>query len=252
MAAMDDLGLTDQLRRRAVDQGWPLDGWHAGIRVEVAGGLDAAGGPGGVDAAALRRDVLAALHRSGVGQALAVEHGDGIAAWLTSRQQPTAQQVVDVARRLRGAQRHLRGIVPSRMGVGSVHRGPDGLAQSMSEAADAARLASNRAESGYVVHVDRLGLAQLLLAWTATDTFTPAAAALLRPLIDVPGDLVATLAAYLDCESSVVEAAAILGVHRNTVAARIARIEELLDVDLGNGDDRLALHLACRSIGGQP
>jgi len=38
----------------------------------------------------------------------------------------------------------------------------------------------------------------------------------------------------------------VLGVHRNTVAARLRRVEELLTVDLGNPDDRLALHLACR------
>ena len=38
-----------------------------------------------------------------------------------------------------------------------------------------------------------------------------------------------------------------LGVHRNTVGARIARIEALLGVDLSVPDDRLALHLACRT-----
>jgi PucR family transcriptional regulator, purine catabolism regulatory protein len=67
-------------------------------------------------------------------------------------------------------------------------------------------------------------------------------------LRDLPGDLIRTLAAYLDAESSLAETAAVLGVHRNTVAARIARIESVLGVDLGHRDERLALHLACRTV----
>ncbi|MER5394466.1 helix-turn-helix domain-containing protein [Saccharopolyspora sp. NPDC002686] len=57
------------------------------------------------------------------------------------------------------------------------------------------------------------------------------------------------MAAYLDAESSIAETAAVLGVHRNTVAARIERIERLLAVDLHHRDERLALHLACRAVG---
>ncbi|NUR90911.1 MAG: helix-turn-helix domain-containing protein, partial [Nonomuraea sp.] len=63
-------------------------------------------------------------------------------------------------------------------------------------------------------------------------------------------DLVETLTVYLEAESSLIEAAAVLGVHRNTIARRVARIEQLLGVDLADPDTRLALHLACRVIGG--
>ena len=69
----------------------------------------------------------------------------------------------------------------------------------------------------------------------------------MAPLLGQPGDLVKTLAAYLDSESSLADTAAILGIHRNTVSARIARIVSLLGVDLAVPDDRLALHLACRT-----
>jgi hypothetical protein len=51
---------------------------------------------------------------------------------------------------------------------------------------------------------------------------------MLEPLREQPGDLLATLTAYLDAESSLTETAAVLGVHRNTVTARIARAQELL------------------------
>lgn len=49
-------------------------------------------------------------------------------------------------------------------------------------------------------------------------------------------------------ESSLVETAAVLGVHRNTVADRISRIQRKLSLDLTDPETRLALHLACRSL----
>lgn len=98
------------------------------------------------------------------------------------------------------------------------------------------------------MHVDRLGIGQLLLGWTRTDTFLQAARSMLEPLRDQPGDLLNTLTAYLDAESSLTETAAVLGVHRNTVTARITRAQELLGMELTDPDERLALHLACRSV----
>lgn len=97
------------------------------------------------------------------------------------------------------------------------------------------------------MQVDRLGLSQLLLAWTRTETFGPAASSLLTPLQDEPA-LLATLSAYLQAQSSIAETAAILGVHRNTVTARISKAVELLGIDLGDPDERLAVQLACRSV----
>lgn len=129
-----------------------------------------------------------------------------------------------------------------------MHRGAGGLARTLGEAGDAARLAAERTTSGRFVHVDRLGLGALLLAWTRTDTFLPAARSMLEPLQGRPGDLLTTLTAYLDAESSLTETAAVLGVHRNTVATRIERVRHVLGVDLADPDERLALHLACRSV----
>ena len=55
------------------------------------------------------------------------------------------------------------------------------------------------------------------------------------------------LVRVLDAESSLAETAAVLGIHRNTVSARITKIQQLLGVDLTNPNERLALHLACRT-----
>ena len=73
----------------------------------------------------------------------------------------------------------------------------------------------------------------------------PAAQSLLAPL---DPELLQTLAAYLDNESTLAATAAALGLHLNTVAGRVGRIQELLGVDLDDPDVRLAVHLACRAI----
>ncbi|PRX50415.1 DNA-binding PucR family transcriptional regulator [Prauserella shujinwangii] len=228
----------DDLRRRAADAGWRLGGWHVGIRI---------GTTSAVDNVARGAEVTRALRAVDI-DAIVVEHGDGWTAWITVDEEPTATRVRALGKRLRAAHHELRATMGAHMGVGRPHAGPDGLAATVAEASDAARLAATRPESGTFLHVDQLGMAQLLLEWTRTDTFEPAARALLAPLRGQPGDLVRTLATYLDAESSITETAAVLGVHRNTVAARIERVERELGVDLRHRDERLALHLACRTV----
>ncbi|WP_232667347.1 PucR family transcriptional regulator [Pseudonocardia sp. TRM90224] len=225
-------------RRRALDAGWQLEGWHIGIRIDV---------PASVEPVAIRPEVLRAFDTAQI-RALVVEQGTGWGAWTTFAEEPAPAELQRHATAARRAQSLLRSSLPSAMGVGRVQRGVAGLARTLGEAGDAARLAATRSSSGYFVHVDRLGLGQLLLAWTRTDTFLPAARSMLEPLRDQPGNLLRTLTAYLDAESSLTETAAVLGVHRNTVAARMARAQELLGVDLVDPDERLALHLACRSV----
>jgi hypothetical protein len=64
-----------------------------------------------------------------------------------------------------------------------------------------------------------------------------------EPLLARP-DLVGTARAYLDRAGNVARAAADLGIHRQTLYYRLARIEELTGFDLADGRDRLTLHLA--------
>ena len=226
------------LRRRAAASGWPLDGWHVGVHVSTGEAVDNAG---------LRADALAAFAAAGT-ELVLVEQDDGWTGWWTAPREPSAEQVRALAASLRTAHRDLQESTHCATGVGRPHPGPGGIAATLAEASDAARLAGNRPERGRFLHVDQLGVAQTLLAWTRTSTFEPAAQTLLAPLGPPDGELVRTLAAYLDAESSVTETAAVLGVHRNTVAARTARVEQLLHVDLGDPDQRLALHLACRAL----
>lgn len=225
--------------RRALELGWRVEGWHIGIRIVTRAD---------VDLVAMRYEIVEALRGEGL-DADVVEQSDGWAAWLTFELQPTLAEVTAAVQGVRRAQLRWNDDFPTHVGVGRVLHGPSGITSSLSEAGDAARLAGSRPQSGHFLHVDRLGLAQLLLAWTQTDTFQPAALELLAPLREQKtGDLLRTLSSYLDAESSIVETASVLGIHRNTVAERIQRVQRILAVDLQDAETRLALHLACRTV----
>jgi len=226
-----------ELRQRAAAAGWPLSGWHVGVRVRTGSATDVAG---------LRHEVVRRCDEVGL-QLVVVEHGDGWSGWWSTERSPSAVEVRQLAVRFRRLHDALRRLTGCATGVGRPHHGPAGVAQTLSESADAALLAAGRADQERFLHVDQLGVAQTLLAWTRTETFEPAARSLLEPLL-ADASLVRTLGAYLDSESSLAETAAVLGVHRNTVAQRVARIERLLGVSLSDHEQRLALQLACRAV----
>ncbi|MBL1101487.1 PucR family transcriptional regulator [Streptomyces coffeae] len=227
-----------ETRRRAADLGWRLDGWHIGVRIGV---------PPDVEVLGRTADVAAALRGEDL-EAVVVEYGDGWSGWVTLDAEPTADQVRQLSQAIRHAHARLRQRIDAHVGVGRPEAGPPGIARTVAEADDAARLAVGRPETGRFLQVDSLGMAQLLLGWGRTETFIPAAHTMLTPLRNQPGDLIRTLGTYLDSESSLNETAAVLGVHRNTVASRVDRIKNLLGVDLQDRDERLALHLACRAV----
>jgi sugar diacid utilization regulator len=226
----------DQLKRRAADVGWRLDGLHVAFHIAALGHVDLL----------QHTDAVAAAIAAEYVEATLVERGDGWSAWTTSGTGPGQDANRDLLASLGRVRHRLNTRFDSAIGVGRAYADSAGLTRSLAEAWDAARLARGRQHTSRLVHIDRLGLAQLLVAWAGTETFAPTAARLLEPLASQPGDLVATLSSYLDAGGSVADTAAILGIHRNTVATRLRRIEDLVTVDLHNPDDRLALHLACR------
>ena len=206
----------------ASEIGWRLDGWHVAFHIAALGRVDLLRHTDAVAAALAAERVEATL----------VERGDGWSGWTTARAEPDQDAGRDLLAALRKVRRRLAGRFDCAIGVGRAHPDAPGLTRSLAEAWDASRLARDGPQTGRLVHIDRLGLAQLLTAWASSETFAPAAARLLEPLESQPGDLIATLAAYLDAGGSAADTAAVLGVHRNTVAARLRRVEELLTVDL--------------------
>ncbi len=79
---------------------------------------------------------------------------------------------------------------------------------------------------------------------SATDYCRSVLSALTRYDAAHSTDLVHTLRTYFRCNGNVLKSAEALFLHRNSVLYRLARIEELLEVDLKDSQDRLTLHLA--------
>lgn len=91
----------------------------------------------------------------------------------------------------------------------------------------------------------------MLLEWYASDSARTSVREQLAPLERLGAaraeTAIRTLAAYLDEQGSVVRTAQKLHLHRNAVTYRLRRITDLLQADLTDADQRLALQLACRA-----
>ncbi len=94
----------------------------------------------------------------------------------------------------------------------------------------------------------RTEIGQLLLSMRGTPELMRFSDERLGPLLDLPGDrgrdLLDTLEVFLHSLGRKTEAAAELEIERQSLYHRLSRIEEILDVDLKDGDTVLALHLA--------
>ncbi|NDZ69292.1 PucR family transcriptional regulator, partial [Streptomyces cyaneofuscatus] len=123
--------------------------------------------------------------------------------------------------------------------------GLDALPASWREATAAARAARAETRLGPVARWSAIGPYRLLTALpgTGTDPADPAVAALLTPLHK---ELAHTAEVFLDCAGQASRTAAELGVHRQTLYYRLSRIEQITGLDLGDGEDRLLLHMAVK------
>ncbi len=127
----------------------------------------------------------------------------------------------------------------STAGVSAVRRGLEALVEQWHEACTAARVAATVPRFSPVAHWDELGPWRLVGDLSGPDP-------VVRPLLAEPL-LAATAEAFLDCAGSASRAAAALQVHRQTLYYRLARIEELTGLDLGDGEARLLLHASLKA-----
>jgi hypothetical protein len=232
LASGDDV--PPQLVQQAVLAGWRLDGWHTGVYATPT-----TPSPGGFEACHTER-LRVELSRRGLHGQL-VEGAEGWSFWLTNDSEPPQSQHRELTAKLARA----LGSCDLVAGVGRPHPGAAGVGRTLAEAREAAAMTG----SAKVVHIDELGVRRLLSMAAETPALVEQAARLLEPLAGVEdGQLLRTLAVYLDEESVTSTAAVRLKVHRNTVAQRINRAEQLLGVSLLNPDERLAVHLACRAV----
>jgi sugar diacid utilization regulator len=252
---MSEAAVNEDLLDRARQLGIPVGGWHVAIRIE-ADDLEEAE-PDEVQ----RFELLEAAGQLALQAVMAVG-----GTWYLSR---VARAIVLIrvtssdpgpqagARAARSAERALQAIggrMPAlrfRAGVGAPHEGPMGLRASAAEARGellAARAA--RRPPGVATH-DAVGVQRMLMEWYSSDTARASVRDQLAPLEKLGAaraeTAIQTLAAYLDEQGSIVKTAQKLHLHRNAVANRLRGITELLDIELDDPDQRLALQLACRA-----
>ncbi len=134
------------------------------------------------------------------------------------------------------------------VGVGGVARELTSAATSYDQALRAARVAATVSTFGEVVCWDDLGIYQMLTELPIDGFEASALHRGLRALLESQqsDELLPTLERFLDLAGNVQKTAAGLFLHRTTLYHRLRRIERIADVDLGDGDDRLALHLSLK------
>lgn len=229
------------VERRMLQRGWSLSGSHLAFHIAPREPVD----PHSLHRA-VRRELITRLP---IAQTAA--HDQGVLGWLSFADSPSPQNLQTHLSELRAVFSTVRENLDVAMGIGSLKHGVSGLAVTFSEAQGASRMATGLSKSGYLVQIEQYGVEELLVAWTSSDAFLPAAESLLSPLFEEESALVETLATHLDHGSIVQATAQVMGLHRNTVSTRIHRAQQLLGIDFSSSESRLAIHLACRAVLGR-
>lgn len=125
------------------------------------------------------------------------------------------------------------------------------LRVSLLQADHAVEAVSARPDGGWMTH-EQLSSPALLLAVQNPELLTATSRALLGPVLDHDerrgGDLLPSLAVFLDAGGRWQEAAQQLHVHINTLRHRMSRVEELTGRSLSRTSDRVDLYLALRAL----
>jgi sugar diacid utilization regulator len=252
---MSEAAVNEDLLERALELAVPVAGWHVVVRIEAD------------DLAESGRDEVQRFELlESAGQAALQAAATTGGTWYLSR---VARAIVLVrmttsnpgpqagARAARSAERALvaiRSRLPGlrfRAGVGTPHEGPMGLRASAAEARGALLAARAALKPAGVAAHDAVGVRRMLMEWYASDTARASVRDQLAPLEKLGAaradTAIRTLAAYLDEQGSIIKTAQKLHLHRNAVANRLRGITELLEMDLDDPDQRLALQLACRA-----
>ncbi|MGH3720749.1 MAG: PucR family transcriptional regulator [Pseudonocardiaceae bacterium] len=132
---------------------------------------------------------------------------------------------------------------------------PELVPRGVRQAERAIDLGLRLGRAGQPVRYDELGVYRLLCTIGDMRQLMGFARDVLGPLLDYDTEhrteLVHTLSVYLHHHGSHKRSARMLHLHTNTVAYRVARIEAITGLDLGDPDDRLVAHVAVKIIESQ-
>jgi PucR family transcriptional regulator, purine catabolism regulatory protein len=232
---------SEHVASRVARLGWQLEGWHTGIYLALLSATDQ-------ETVVAHTPALSAELAAAGLDGVIVERADGWSVWIDQPEEPSPRAVRRFASRLRQLLIGRPAALALAGGVGPPGYALPGLRSSLALAREAALLAA-AAGPGTVEHADDLGVRRLLLTPFGSEAFRSLADRLLAPLREGHnGTLLQALSGYLDAKCSATATAAELGVHRNTVMARVTRAAEILQADLGRPDERLAIQLACHAV----
>ncbi|MFF4028822.1 PucR family transcriptional regulator [Streptomyces sviceus] len=133
------------------------------------------------------------------------------------------------------------------VGIGGLQAALADVHASYTEALRAARTAQNTRIIGQVVRHDQLGVYRVLAELPADLLRHSLPPGLIRLVEHGNASLVQTLETFLDNAGHVSRTAEQLHISRATLYYRLRRIEEVADISLDNGDDRLAVHLGLKA-----
>jgi PucR family transcriptional regulator, purine catabolism regulatory protein len=226
------------VHERAARLGFDLTAPHLPIalRAEAGGGRSR---PADVVRALTRE-----LARQGVAAPVGVAGGAVGVVYPLREGEPVAlaQQVHQLAGRAVGG--------PVSAGVGRTGAGAQAIAEGYRQAERALAIAGRLFPPGRLTFFGDLGVHRLLLALDGH----PELAAFYEETVAAidqydranRSELAPTLEAFFAADNSLAETAARLHLHRNTVAYRLRRIEQISGHDLADAEVRLALHLGLR------
>ena len=199
--------------------------------------------------AALDATLRKVARRTSPGTALALPGGDGRALLvLCGRRRPTPAQLAATAGDLRSSLLDVLGPAAGvRVGIGPTVPSLPEAGLSARRAWEAVAVTGAIRALGDVAAWDELGVYKLLSRLPRDDVADTLPDGLVRLLdSDSGGTLVETLETWLDEGGDPRATIARLSIHRTSLYYRIGRIEEITGMRLGNGDDRLALHLGLK------
>ncbi|WP_455359221.1 PucR family transcriptional regulator [Streptomyces sp. SYSU K21746] len=230
------------------------DGLHAVMCVAPWRGEDPQG-VGGVPGAAAVCVAPWSVPGQGGGSAAGAGDSAGGAGDIAGTDAPGAARALAVLVRLRSADvpapahtaaTRLLGTAggPATAGVADPRRGLTDLGAAWQEATAAARAAAAQPRLGPVAEWGAIGPYRMLTALPRNPAHDRAVRTLLLP---AHAELARTAEVFLDHAGQAGRAAAALGIHRQTLYYRLSRVEQVTDLDLDEGEDRLLLHMALKA-----
>lgn len=243
----------DELAPLAQRLGIPVGHWHVAIRLEFVAGRGRDERMAFERREHLARVALAAARAGGGTWHVAQEPDALVLLYSTPTPMPGAigPRLQRVAISIREALLRPAPDFHAHVGIGSARKGLTGIASSATEAHLAATHARSTRRMDEPVCFDAVGIRTTVVEWYGSPTVQQSIDALFAPLDRLSQSrrhgTVEILGTYLDCGGSISRTADLMHLHRNAVRARLNRAVATLDIDLEDPDQRLFVHLACRS-----